>query len=210
MEWNICVQIGNAAIDDETDQKGLIDYAWYHAVISDRLYSDIRRECNFSEQNVSKVCNKLMDEYFDVYKIIDMYSLYTPTCVNDNSTLATRQHYFRTIQGAPALFSRAVSHSIDYLELIRTYVYVHYISQLNLQEGWHKRPEGYDPCASDYTYLYLNNPQVQKALHANVTGIPYPWTHCSDNITFWKDAPPSILPVIRKLVQGGLRVWVYR
>lgn len=175
--------IGNAAIDDETDQKGLIDYAWYHAVISDRLYSDIRRECNFSEQNVSKVCNKLMDEYFDVYKIIDMYSLYTPTCVNDNSTLATRQHYFRTIQGAPALFSRA--------------------------EGWHKRPEGYDPCASDYTYLYFNNPQVQKALHANVTGIPYPWTHCNDNITFWKDAPPSILPVIRKLVQGGLRVWVY-
>lgn len=110
----MCVQIGNAAIDDETDQKGLIDYAWYHAVISDRLYSDIRRECNFSAQNVSKVCNKLLDEYFDVYKIIDMYSLYTPTCVNDNSTLSTRQlHYFRTIQGATALFSRAVSHSID-------------------------------------------------------------------------------------------------
>ncbi|KAM5566396.1 serine carboxypeptidase-like 34 [Rosa sericea] len=177
--------IGNAAIDEESDQKGLIDYAWDHAVISDRLYSDIRRECNFSEQNVSKECNKLMDEYFEVYKIIDMYSLYTPICVNDNKTLSvpTSQQHFRAIEGAPALFSRA--------------------------EGRGKRPEGYDPCASDYTYLYLNNPEVQKALHANVTGISYPWTHCSDNITFWKDAPPSVLPVIRKLVEGGLRVWVY-
>lgn len=46
------------------------------------------------------------------------------------------------------------------------------------QDGWHKRLAGYDPCASDYTELYLNRPEVQKALHANVTKIPYPWTHC--------------------------------
>lgn len=119
-----CVQIGNAAIDEESDQKGLIDYAWDHAVISDRLYSDIRRECNFSEQNVSKECNKLMDEYFEVYKIIDMYSLYTPICVNDNKTLSvpTSQQHFRAIEGAPALFSRAVSHSTmtGYLEYINS------------------------------------------------------------------------------------------
>ncbi|GJU17886.1 serine carboxypeptidase-like protein 34 [Tanacetum coccineum] len=28
--------IGNALLDDETDQTGMIDYAWDHAVISDR------------------------------------------------------------------------------------------------------------------------------------------------------------------------------
>ncbi|KAL7168029.1 hypothetical protein ACSBR2_038462 [Camellia fascicularis] len=31
----------------------------------------------------------------------------------------------------------------------------------------------------------------------------------SDNITFWSDAPFSILPIIKKLIAGGLRVWVY-
>lgn len=47
-----------------------------------------------------------------------------------------------------------------------------------VQEGWHRRRMGYDPCSSDYTEQYMNRPDVQKALHANVTKIPYPWTHC--------------------------------
>ena len=29
-----CMQIGNAALDDETDMNGMIDYAWHHALIS--------------------------------------------------------------------------------------------------------------------------------------------------------------------------------
>lgn len=33
---------------------------------------------------------------------------------------------------------------------------------------------------------------------------------CSESISAWNDAPFSILPVIKKLVQGGLRVWIYR
>lgn len=107
MQWNM--QIGNAAIDDETDQKGMIDYAWDHAVISDRLYQDIKNECDFSERKLSRLCNKLIDEYFDLYKIIDMYSLYTSTCLSNNSSATTATRQSRTIQGAPTLFSRLVS-----------------------------------------------------------------------------------------------------
>ncbi|XP_073110260.1 serine carboxypeptidase 1 isoform X2 [Elaeis guineensis] len=36
-----------------------------------------------------------------------------------------------------------------------------------------------DPCAGSYTWSYLNLPEVQKALHANVTGLWYPWSRCS-------------------------------
>ncbi|KAJ0077051.1 hypothetical protein Patl1_36184 [Pistacia atlantica] len=32
-----------------------------------------------------------------------------------------------------------------------------------------------DPCSESYITSYLNTPQVQKSLHANVTGIPGPW-----------------------------------
>ncbi|KAH9771683.1 Carboxypeptidase [Citrus sinensis] len=84
-----------------------------------------------------------------------------------------------------------------------------HINLKGFADGWRRKPAGYDPCASDYTEVYLNRPDVQKALHANVTNIPYPWTHCSDKISFWSDAPPSILPIIKKLIRGGLRVWVY-
>lgn len=40
------------------------------------------------------------------------------------------------------------------------------------------RLAGYDPCISRYAEVYYNRPDVQKALHANVTKIPYPWTGC--------------------------------
>ncbi|KAL6545325.1 hypothetical protein OROGR_009199 [Orobanche gracilis] len=36
----------------------------------------------------------------------------------------------------------------------------------------------YDPCSKRYTRIYLNLPDVQKALHANVTGGSYPWQSC--------------------------------
>ncbi|XP_038896880.1 serine carboxypeptidase-like 34 [Benincasa hispida] len=173
--------IGNALLDDETDQRGMIDYAWDHAVISDKLYEEIKRNCNFSNPAPSNACDVSLNQYFAVYDIIDMYSLYTPRCVEKNSS------------GGGGRKQRRFS--------------IHGVAPQN--EGWHKRPIGYDPCSSDYTEKYLNRPDVQKALHANVTKIPYPWTHCSDNITFWKDAPSSILPIIKKLVAGGLRIWIF-
>ena len=36
----------------------------------------------------------------------------------------------------------------------------------------------YDPCTESYSTVYYNRPEVQKALHANVTGINYPWVTC--------------------------------
>ncbi|XP_010274881.1 PREDICTED: serine carboxypeptidase-like 34 [Nelumbo nucifera] len=172
--------IGNALLDDDTDQTGMIDYAWDHAVISDRVYQDVKTYCNFSNSDQSNECNNALNEYFAVYDIIDMYSLYAPTCVNTKTTNKQR----RRIEGiAPKSFSKF--------------------------DPWHKKPAGYDPCVSLYSEVYFNRRDVQEALHANITNIPYPWTHCSDVITFWSDAPASILPIIKKLIAGGLRIWVY-
>lgn len=41
-----------------------------------------------------------------------------------------------------------------------------------------RRVSGYDPCTENYAEKYYNRQEVQKALHANVTGIPYKWTAC--------------------------------
>jgi len=37
---------------------------------------------------------------------------------------------------------------------------------------------GYDPCTENYAEKYYNLPEVQKAMHANLTSIPYKWTAC--------------------------------
>ena len=36
----------------------------------------------------------------------------------------------------------------------------------------------YDPCTERYSNVYFNRVEVQKALHANVTRLSYPWKSC--------------------------------
>lgn len=70
--------------------------------------------------------------------------------------------------------------------------------------------EDFDPCSDDYVHTYLNNPDVQKSLHANVTNLPYgldSWESCSSLL--WRDQPDSVLPTIKQLIASGLRFWLY-
>ena len=36
----------------------------------------------------------------------------------------------------------------------------------------------FDPCTDNYVHAYLNRPEVQEALHANVTKLGYGWEPC--------------------------------
>ncbi|KAL5721505.1 Serine carboxypeptidase-like 35 [Ranunculus cassubicifolius] len=74
---------------------------------------------------------------------------------------------------------------------------------------WHTLPSGYDPCTEDYTVLYFNRKDVQNALHANVTKLNYPYSTCSNQISRWSESSASTLPQIQKILNAGLRVWVY-
>ncbi|RAL37720.1 unnamed protein product [Cuscuta campestris] len=74
----------------------------------------------------------------------------------------------------------------------------------------HRRVSGYDPCTERYAEIYYNRPDVQKAMHANSTAIPYKWTACSDTLLKnWNDTEISMLPIYRKLIAAGLRIWVF-
>ncbi|KAL3520692.1 hypothetical protein ACH5RR_018841 [Cinchona calisaya] len=69
---------------------------------------------------------------------------------------------------------------------------------------------GNDQCIVKYTKMYMNNPDVQKALHANITGLPHPWMTCSEVIrSNWTDSPKSMLPIFKELIAAGLRIWVF-
>ncbi|KAL0322353.1 UNVERIFIED_CONTAM: Serine carboxypeptidase-like 27 [Sesamum calycinum] len=68
----------------------------------------------------------------------------------------------------------------------------------------------YDPCTERYSEIYFNLPEVQNALHANVTRISYPWQSCSDIVgNYWADTPLSVLPIYQELIAAGHRIWVF-
>ncbi|XP_059628296.1 serine carboxypeptidase-like 27 isoform X1 [Cornus florida] len=80
----------------------------------------------------------------------------------------------------------------------------------NLRGHYPWMSRAYDPCSERYSQEYFNLPEVQKAFHANVTGIPYPWKTCSDIVgNYWADSPLSMLPIYRELIAAGLRIWVF-
>ncbi|KAF8377516.1 hypothetical protein HHK36_030898 [Tetracentron sinense] len=118
--------IGNAWIDFETGLKGMYDFFWTHALVSDEINEGINLNCNFSTPFLTGVCNNYLDEADNLLSDIFIYDIYAPLCGSSNS---------------PSI-------------------------------------SAFDPCSSDYIYSYLNIPQVQKALHANVTALPYPWESC--------------------------------
>ncbi|KAG6532913.1 hypothetical protein ZIOFF_006772 [Zingiber officinale] len=69
--------------------------------------------------------------------------------------------------------------------------------------------ENFDPCTPNYVEAYLNSPEVQKALHANVTKLNYTWSACSEVIPNWSDSPFTMLPIIKELLSNKLRILKY-
>ena len=98
-----------------------------------------------------------------------------------------------------------------------------------------------DVCIIDEVPLYLNRPDVQHALHANLTNLPYPWEVCSRYVknfiviqscficschrtlnlltilvyvksvlNYRGDNPNTIIPILKTLLDDGLRIFAYR
>ncbi|RZS28474.1 hypothetical protein BHM03_00062069 [Ensete ventricosum] len=154
-----------AVLNDATDQLGMVEYAWSHAIISDELHASLRRECNSFEGagEEGKACLPAVQAFVRAFQDIDMYSIYSPVCLSSLSK-SPRSSI------APHLFSRHVS-AFRGLRLEQdSPCNVPHLCWFCLQETWHgmrRATAGYDPCTEDYVKRYFNREDVQLALHAN-------------------------------------------
>ena len=94
------LQLGNPETCDAEDWKGLVDYAWSHAVISDETHKIIKESCDFYSNDTwsNEACSQAVDEVLKQYKEIDIYSLYTSICIGNstNSEDISMQVMFRS------------------------------------------------------------------------------------------------------------------
>lgn len=176
------IMIGNALVDDGLDTKGIVDYAWSHAIISDSFYFNITQACNFTSASWSGECGTLFNSLFLKYEAINIYSIFTDVCTKIPSSTSGMRDMF--------LFSKRFNPEV-------------YTKIPNGRAG------GDDPCINYYVSMYLNRPDVQRSLHANTSTLSYEWSGCSVVLRAWVDAPSSILPTLKELMANGLRVWMF-
>ncbi|KAL5730146.1 Serine carboxypeptidase-like 31 [Ranunculus cassubicifolius] len=172
--------LGNPETADGEDWRGMVDYAWSHAVVSDENHKVILQNCDFDSNDTwsNEECSQAVDELLKQYKEIDIYSLYTSVCTNRSTSSysdKTMQVIFRT---SSKMMPRIMG--------------------------------GYDPCLDDYAHAFYNRADVQKALHVSDGHHLKNWTICNNTIfTEWLDSKPSVIPIYKKLIAAGLRIWVY-
>jgi serine carboxypeptidase-like clade 2 len=95
LKANTCniLQIGNAVINDETDERGMYDYFATHALVPDRVVSQIQKYCNFSPKavNQSSECTAAINVVDPNIDDIDIYNIYAPICLSTNLTVLPKK-----------------------------------------------------------------------------------------------------------------------
>ncbi|RRT69100.1 hypothetical protein B296_00011384 [Ensete ventricosum] len=95
---------------------------------------------------------------------------------------------------------------------------------IEIGSGLATEATGYDPCSTDKAEVYLSREDVQKALHANLTYLPYPYSFCSCDCATWDSGDTDgrvTIPVMRRSINkmnltekawdkwGGWKKWYY-
>lgn len=180
--------VGNAWTDPGYDNEGAVDFWWTHALISDAVRDSLLHSCNFSgvgplhqdtnddfnlDRN-SKLedCLKAIAKTQVAMKRINIYDIYADVCL-------PKHMHSEVSQLALQLSTRAANSSLSIA-----------------------KPGEYDPCVDNEVEIYFNREDVQRALHANTTGMPGPWVDCNPNIAYsMDDLFTSMLPKYRDILR---------
>ncbi|KZV17342.1 serine carboxypeptidase-like 42 [Dorcoceras hygrometricum] len=127
------------------------------------------------------------------------YTLDYPHNVSESCNIATYKAY------------ESVTEYTDNYDVILDVCYPSIVEQeLRLRKMATKISVGVDVCMSYERFFYFNMPEVQKALHANRTNLPYSWSMCSEILKYNnEDGNINMLPLLKRIIQNQIPVWVY-
>ncbi|KAH0460715.1 hypothetical protein IEQ34_011378 [Dendrobium chrysotoxum] len=106
---------------------------------------------------------------------------------------------------------QVVGNYINQYDVILDLCYPSIVNQeLRLKKNVAKFSIGVDVCMTMERDYYFNLPEVQHALHANRTSLPYNWSTCSDILNYnLNDASINILPLLKRIIRHRIPVWVF-
>ncbi|CAH9100417.1 unnamed protein product [Cuscuta europaea] len=134
------IMIGNGIMNGDTDGRGLYDYIWSHALISDETHSAMLENCLPKR---GKKCDHIESAAGTEMGSLDFYSIYSPLCFDSKS-------------------SRKVKRNVGYDPCESDYVYS-YLNLPAVQKALHanttKLPYTWELC-SDLIRSWINGPST--------------------------------------------------
>ncbi|XP_024960433.1 serine carboxypeptidase II-3-like [Cynara cardunculus var. scolymus] len=119
------IALGNAYVDDETENTGMFDYFWTHAIISDEIHEGIVSNCNFSEAAPSTaVCHNYVQQAYAAKSNIYFYDIYAPLCSSSSNSTP----------------------SISGFDPCTEYYILAYLNTPAVQQSLHARPVQWESC----------------------------------------------------------------
>ncbi|WOK93994.1 serine carboxypeptidase-like 35 [Canna indica] len=179
--------IGNPLLDLVVNYISMAKFAWTRGLISYDLYQIYIDQCdlhpmNNSISNWNQGCRDAIDAMYEIFGLINHFNIFLPTCSKSDSQ-----------------------------SLYTTLFTILYLLKSQKKETRLLDPTMYyDPCAISMPDVYLNRLDVQKALHANVSNLPYSYSACRSVAMYcFIFIITSVLPILRNLLDVGYRVWIY-
>eukprot|EP00753_Platysulcus_tardus_P006015 PLAT1389.1.p2 GENE.PLAT1389.1~~PLAT1389.1.p2 ORF type:complete len:471 (+),score=216.73 PLAT1389.1:1379-2791(+) len=187
--------VGNPWTDAPLDNQGAVLDWWTHSIISNTTYQGIKDNCNFSDSGPFAVerdsadlsdfhdeaaCKQFSSQANSDMGHISIYDIYADVCV-DPVAIGQAKRLVQSLADSGSRFS-------------------------HLARGM-AAGSNFNPCDGDYTSTYLNNADVQKAIHAD---IPYAWSDCSPRVNYsYTDLLSSVIPTYNYLRDKDITMVVY-
>lgn len=83
--WVSCLllKVGNPFLDGNRNIKGVVNYFWTHAVMSDEVYANVTKNCDFDNVDgtfADAACSGAAEAFHS--GDIDGYNIYAPVCID--------------------------------------------------------------------------------------------------------------------------------
>lgn len=152
-------------------------------------------------------------EYLWSHGIISdvVYDDIVAQCNFEDYTLSSDSNVSKSCNTSLGDASNELGNYINNYDVILDVCYPSIVQQeLRLRKKVAHMSNGVDVCITSERTFYFNTPEVQKALHANVTNLDYPWSMCSGVLEYHMgDANMDMLPSLRRLYMEGLHILIF-
>ncbi|KAI3505075.1 hypothetical protein L1887_26961 [Cichorium endivia] len=132
-------------------------------------------------------------------------------CDFEDYTFASPHNESAACNNAISQANSVIGDYINNYDVILDVCYPSLVEQeLRLKKTVTKMSFGVDVCMSLERRFYFNLPEVQQALHANRTKLPYSWSMCSGVLNYNdNDGNINILPLLKRIIKNRIPIWIF-